>query len=428
MANKTIYIREDDLAMFERAQAGGESISAVVSRALRSYLEAEERASRVQEERRGVEDEARALLRDAVIARASDLHFEPGRGRGRVRIRVDGVLRELRAVSEELFEPIVTYLLSISQLEGGLPFPSGRLSIDLGDLKRSRRRKELPEPGREDFCICVLPSIRGRSLTLRRLPTDLEIPTPGELEPDSKHGPALEALMERSHGLIISTGPTGSGKTTTLYSLLRSIDREQRKLFTVESPVDLVLDSCVQIPVGTGDGFGFQEALQGVLRCDPDVVMVGEIRDGETAQRCLEMALTGHLVLLVLHAPTAASAIRRLVELGLDPLMLREALVGVIGNRLVRRLCAGCRELGDGSPRAPGCERCDGTGFRGRLPLFEILTMSTEVRAAMTANASLEELETAARAGGMEPLAEDGREKAAAGWTTVAEAAAATAH
>lgn len=379
MANKTIYVRDEDAWLYERAVAGGEeSISAVITRILRSYVTSKDARELEERKEQRVKERVEGILGRSVEMRGSDVHFEPFRGGGRVRVRVDGELLDMESIEEEMYEEILGYLMGEGFWESGDGYVHGRFEKEYGG--------ELQE-----FRGCVLPTRLGRALTLRRLSMTVEVPDLGDLESGGEHLGDLRELVGLSHGLVVVTGPTGSGKTTTLYSMLKSLSGVKRKVMTVESPVEWCLEGCVQVPVG-GAGMGFGAAIRGVLRSDPDVVMVGELRDVETARRCLEMALTGHLVFTVLHAETALGALQRMLDLGLEGYLLRDALRAVIAQKLVRRVCQQCRReskargpRGELGPffRGDGCESCGGVGTRGRTLLMEVMKVGGDLKEAL---------------------------------------------
>jgi general secretion pathway protein E/type IV pilus assembly protein PilB len=247
----------------------------------------------------------------------------------------------------------------------------------------------------------------------------------------------FESLIERPHGIILVTGPTGSGKTTTLYAALHAIVGPERKVLTVEDPVEYHLDGVNQIPVHPAIGMTFERGLRAILRHDPDVIMIGEIRDLETAQAATQAALTGHLVLSTLHTNDAASAATRLTDMGVEPFLVSSTLAGAMAQRLVRRICESCRESWvpaadelppDAPPeargaiaRGAGCERCRQTGYRGRTGIYEIVSVDDAVRDAILARAPSPRIVEAARGGGLRLLREDGWAKVIAGTTTPAE-------
>jgi general secretion pathway protein E len=373
------------------------------------------------------------MIADAVAERASDIHVEPYAGEIRIRFRVDGVLRPVPAPPLEHYAGIVSrvkILANLNVVERRLP-QDGRFKVHV--------------QGRAiDIRVSCVPTLHGESLVLRILDkasAPLEL---GRLGFGAAVLQGFHRLIGHAHGLVLVTGPTGSGKTTTLYAALQTLDTSGRKLITVEDPIEYQLPGITQIQVRPQIGLGFARILRSVLRHDPDVLMVGEIRDRETAEIAVQAALTGHLVLSTLHTNDAVSAVSRLLDMGIEPYLMAPALRGVVAQRLVRTLCAACREPAGGVPeaaralagglagggptpfRARGCERCAGTGYSGRTAVVELLQVSDAVGAGIAAGAAAAELARRARAEGMRPLQEDGFLKALAGTTTVEEVIRAT--
>jgi len=342
------------------------------------------------------------LLRDAVDARASDIHLEPGPQSLRVRLRIDGVLAAVDPVPAESTPALISRIKLLAGLDIGerrLP-QDGRIGVRV--------------QGREiDLRVATLPGLQGESVTIRLLDTQaLPLDLTG-LGLDSASVAQLERLLAHPHGLILVTGPTGSGKSTTLYSVLRRLNSGARKIVTVEDPVEIQLDGVYQTQARPRIGFGFANALQSIMRHDPDIIMVGEIRDAETARMAVQAALTGHLVLSTLHTNDAASAPARLIDMGIEPFLLSASLVGVIAQRLVRRRCKACG--------GAGCPVCRGTGFKGRLALMEILEVDAAIANALQTGADARVLAELATAAGMRSLARDGAAKVAAGLTALSE-------
>jgi type IV pilus assembly protein PilB len=372
-----------------------------------------------------------SILRRAAGDGASDVHLEPRGGELVVRFRVDGVLREVMSVPPALQGGVVARLKVLANLdiaERRLP-QDGRFSATLDE-------------GKLDLRVSTLPTTHGEKVVLRLLDnadihTDLRGLgfTGGMLE-------QYEAVFRRPYGTILVTGPTGSGKSTTLYATLGEINTPERNIVTVEDPVEYRMHGINQVQVNPRIGLTFPVGLRSILRCDPDVVMIGEIRDRETAKTSVEAALTGHLVLATLHTNNAPAAVTRLTDMGVEPFLTASAVDCVIAQRLARRLCVRCkrptgmderalRELGgQGShlaqPQknfhtAAGCERCSGTGYAGRIGIYEIMLVDETLRRLILQGASADEIAGAARKAGMIPLREDGLSKAAQGITTVQE-------
>ncbi len=366
------------------------------------------------------------ILAVAVKRRASDVHVEPAGEGLRVRVRVDGELRELLALPPHAAGPVVS-----------------RIKV-LADLDIAVRRR--PQDGRAafqvegrnlDLRISTLPCHGGEKVVIRILDAADAGQSLDSLGLDGFLLHRVRRMLERPHGVVLVTGPTGSGKTTTLYAALASIDREHRHVLTLEDPVEYRLPGLTQVQVLRRAGLGFATALRAALRQDPDVLMVGELRDRETVETAMAAALTGHLVLSTLHTNDAPSAITRLAEMGAPHYLIAAALAGVIAQRLARRLCPHCRTRDVAAPaelrdlgirprevavyRAKGCERCDQQGYRGRTGLFEVLTLDTRIRALLLRRAATDALREAARRAGMRTLAQEAWRKVVAGVTTLEE-------
>ena len=367
------------------------------------------------------------LIERAVEQRASDIHIEPFEGRLRVRYRVDGVLRETDSPPERLAQAIVSRIKIMARLN----IAERRLPQD-GRIKTAVRGKEF------DLRISTTPSLHGESVVLRILDRDGAVRDFTALGFDEDSLKAYLSALERPHGILLVTGPTGSGKTTTLYTSLLRLNGPERKILTVEDPVEYQLEGVLQVQVKPEIKLTFARTLRSFLRQDPDILMIGEIRDLETAQIAVQAALTGHLVLSTLHTNDAAGAIARLMDMGVPDYLLTSTINGVASQRLVRKLCRECREtykpsrelLGRLEPvgvppkklyRATGCEQCDGTGYAGRTALLEILIMDDSLRRLVLKRADAREIETAAIKGGMKTLFDDGLRKAAEGVTSIEE-------
>ena len=366
------------------------------------------------------------ILSAAVKRRASDVHIEPNGDGLRVRARIDGVLRDLLVLPPHAAGPVVS---RIKVLAG----------LDIAVRRRPQDgRAAFSAEGRDlDLRISTLPCHGGEKVVLRILDAADAGQALDSLGLDGFLLQRVRRLLGRTHGVLLVTGPTGSGKTTTLYAALASLDRERRHVLTLEDPVEYRLPGLTQVQVQRRAGLGFAAGLRAVLRQDPDVIMVGEMRDRETVETAMAAALTGHLVLSTLHTNDAPSATTRLSEMGTPPYLVAAALIGVIAQRLARRLCPHCRRRDTASAtelrdlgvrprevavyRASGCDRCDGVGYRGRTGLFEVLAVDTRVRALLLRRGGAHAVREAARRAGMRTLAQDAWRKVVAGATTLEE-------
>ena len=366
------------------------------------------------------------VLAQAIRDKASDIHFEPFEREFKIRCRVDGTLHEMVPPPRRLALPVLSRLKVLANLniaERRLP-QDGRIKLTL-------------EGRAVDLRVSTLPTQFGESVVLRVLDQSsvgLEL---GQLGLPDFVRSGIGEVIRRPNGIFLVTGPTGSGKTTTLYSCLRQLNTDGAKLLTVEDPVEYEIDGIMQVPVNLPAGLTFARALRTFLRQDPDIVMVGEIRDLETARISIQAALTGHLVLSTLHTNDAPSAVTRLVDMGIEPFLLASTIEAVLAQRLVRRLCVACRQgyqpgealrqqIGDksaGRPffRAVGCPACQGTGYAGRLGIFEFLPMTDSLRELVARGVSLIALRQRAMEQGMVPLRENGLAAILAGDTTVEE-------
>jgi len=374
------------------------------------------------------------FILEAVEERASDIHLEPYENELSIRYRIDGVLEEATLPPQvHRFQAAIVsrikILASLNIAEKRLP-QDGRIKLQVG-----RRRI--------DVRVSVIPLLFGEGVVLRLLDQSNALLTLPELGMDDETFGRFNELIDRPHGILLVTGPTGSGKTTTLYAALNALVSPEKKVLTVEDPVEYNLAGVNQIPVSHKIGLTFERGLRAILRHDPDIVMIGEIRDSETAEAATQAALTGHLVLSTLHTNDAASAATRLVEMGVEPFLVSSTVVGAMAQRLVRRVCEKCRveyeptreelprdlELAPGARlvRGDGCRRCRETGYRGRSGLYELLTVDDEVRDRIMERAPSPEIVKAGRLGGMRLLREDGWAKVRAGLTTPDEIVRSTA-
>ena len=374
------------------------------------------------------------IITAAIHRRASDIHLEPLASRLRVRYRIDGVLHEVASPPRQ-FE---LALLSRVKIMANLSIAEKRLPQD-GRMRFVAAGRSL------DLRVSSLPTAHGESMVLRVLdPASLPLGLP-ELgfEPDDQR--TFAQLLQSPDGIVLVTGPTGSGKTTSLYAALHHLNRPDRKIITVEDPVEYQLSGVNQVPVNLDIGMTFAAALRALLRQAPNIVMVGEIRDRETAEIALNAALTGHLVFSTLHTNDAPSAVTRLLDIGAKPFLIAAALRAVLGQRLVRRICRDCRRAYTPSPReiyaleltssqlataefacGVGCATCAGTGYYGRLGIFELCQVDDALRALIYAKAPAIRLRQQARRAGLRSMREDGVRKVLAGLTTIEEILAVT--
>ena len=352
-----------------------------------------------------------ALFTQALRAGASDIHVEPFAARSVVRLRIDGALSDLFEPPRALHAAIVSRLKVMAQLdiaEKRLP-QDGRIALKLA--------------GRPiDVRVSTIPTGHGERVVLRLFdqqsgPLDL-----AQLGMDTSTLAGIDALIRAPHGILLATGPTGSGKTTTLYAALARLDAQAQNIMTVEDPIEYALEGVSQSQINSRIDMSFARALRAILRQDPDVVMIGEIRDAETAQIAVQASLTGHLVLATLHTNDAPSAVTRLVDMGIEPFLLASSLLGVCAQRLVRKLCIHCRaaETAVGRPdefRPQGCERCHHTGYRGRTGIYELMRVDDTLRRLIHDRAPEHTLREQAHATGLRPLREDAERWIAQGVT-----------
>ena len=350
------------------------------------------------------------LLMDATVRRASDIHIQPREKLLDILFRIDGVLQNIQSFNKNLLPALVSRIKII----GNMDISEHRLPQD----GRSRVRymgKEI------DLRLSVIPSIYGESVVIRLLDTEFALSNLEELGFHDQDATTLRHLLSQTNGVFLVTGPTGSGKSTTLYTALDHIKKTKVNIITVEDPVEYHMDKITQIQINEHTGYTFAKALRHILRHDPDVIMVGEIRDQETAKMAIESALTGHLVLSTLHTNSAASTVTRLLEIGVEPYLVTSTLLGVLAQRLVRRNCPHCleEESVDASVRellgasendifyqGKGCDRCHQTGIHGRRAVYELLSVSQEMKALLKPGVSNLLLQQQAIKDGMTPLTE----------------------
>jgi type IV pilus assembly protein PilB len=370
---------------------------------------------------------------------ASDIHFEPQEDALTVRLRIDGVLHEVQRIPRRMTAGVTTRLKVLAKLdiaERRKP-QDGRISLNAAAAGRML-----------DIRVATLPTVEGESVVMRLLDKSKQAPTLTDLGLSEDMRTKIAEIIRRPTGAILVTGPTGSGKSTTLYAALTEINDPAINIITVEDPVEFRLSGVNQVQINSRAGLTFAAALRSILRSDPDVVMVGEIRDSETAKISIEAALTGHLVLSTMHTNDAPGAVSRLNEMGVEPFLTGSAVSAVLAQRLARKLCTHCCEMyspsvddlikarvspevaaaADGVVfyRKKGCPRCGQTGYKGRIGVFQLLTMSEQLESLAAQKASREELERAAIEEGMRTLWDDGLAKVAAGLTSIEELARVT--
>ncbi len=366
----------------------------------------------------------------AVESRASDIHIEPFENRLKIRYRVDGVLREVESPPSRLSAAVISRIKIMAKLN----IAERRLPQD-GRIQLRAQGKEI------DLRVSTVPTLWGESVVMRILDKASVVLDFAKLGFSSRTLKRFLDVLHQPHGIILVTGPTGSGKTTTLYTALQTINTPERKILTVEDPVEYQLEGVNQIQVKAQINLTFANALRAIVRQDPDVIMIGEMRDVETAGIAVQSALTGHLVLSTLHTNDAAGSITRLLDMGVEDYLLTSTINGILAQRLVRLLCTQCRQPYPALPELAdelrlhrfsdtrditlykpiGCEQCGGTGYRGRAAIMEFLVMSDPLRRMVLKHADAGELQAAAQKEGMDTMYEDGLRKAVAGLTTIEE-------
>ncbi len=367
------------------------------------------------------------LFARALDLNSSDIHFEPGETSLDVRCRVDGIMAVVERLPARIHTAVASRLKLMARLDIGekrLP-QDGRINYQLGNRQLDMR-------------VSTLPGVHGESVVLRILDRgDMAVDLP-KLGMPPQVLEDYQAVIGQPHGVVLITGPTGSGKTTTLYATLEKISNETRKVITVEDPVEYQLPGITQVQVNPAIGLGFAQGLRSIVRQDPDVLMVGEIRDHDTAEIAIESALTGHLVFSTLHTNDAAGAVTRLQDMGVEGYLISSSLLAVQAQRLVRRVCAHCAEECELNPdeaavlrvnaaewpkirRGAGCERCGATGYRGRIGLYELMLLSDEIRHRIASGADANKIREQAVAEGMRVLRLDALDKLRGGLTTPEE-------
>ncbi|GGX39493.1 type II secretion system protein E [Saccharospirillum salsuginis] len=348
------------------------------------------------------------ILADAMTRRASDIHLRPREDRLDLLYRIDGTLHTIRALNKRLMPRLVSRI----KVLGNMDIAEHRLPQD-GRYRLTQHGKTI------DLRLSIIPSIRGESVVIRLLDTNFALKDLRSLGYSADDETRLRHILARNQGMFLVTGPTGSGKSTTLYTALTELTRTHRNIITVEDPVEYHLDGLTQIQTKSDIGYTFARALRHILRHDPDIIMVGEMRDEETAKMAVESALTGHLVLSTLHTNSASATLTRMLEIGIEPYLVNAALQGVLAQRLVRKNCPACREPeavsdevrsllgvepGETFHKSRGCDQCHHTGVKGRAAVYELLTVTPELRELIQPGVSAQLLEKQAVSDGMTPL------------------------
>jgi type IV pilus assembly protein PilB len=446
MADPANVLAVDDIALMTGYEvrpsvASREDIAALIARLTRldnvvqsaTYEEEEEQGGAAVVDLLESAEEApiiklvNGVVAQAVEQGASDVHLAPDGHELRVRFRIDGVLQDSATVPRRMVSGVIS-----------------RVKI-MSDLDIAERR--IPQDGRVgvtvdghhvDLRVVTLPSVHGESIVMRILDTSSGIPELGKLGMADRERERFEKAFRQAYGAVLVTGPTGSGKSTSLYAALSEVNTPEKNIITIEDPVERQIDGITQVQVNPRAGLTFASGLRAMMRADPDMIMVGEIRDRETAQIAVEGALTGHLVLSTLHTNDAPGAITRLIEMGIEPFLVASAIDCIVAQRLARTLCQHCKRRtiltaevmrGHGFPALAdiqayepiGCARCGGSGYRGRTGLYEVMTVSDEIRTLAIERASADRIAEVAITQGMRRLHEDGLEKVRLGRTSIAE-------
>jgi general secretion pathway protein E len=369
------------------------------------------------------------MILEALRARASDIHLEATHEGLRVRYRTDGVLQEISHPPRQFQAAVISRI----KIMAGLNIAERRLAQD-GRIRLKLSDREL------DLRVSITPALHGEGVVLRILDRGAGVRDLDEIGLSDAVHRSFDHLIRQPHGVVLVTGPTGSGKTTTLYGGIRRLNQPGVKIVTVEDPIEYQMDGVTQIPVSPKIGLTFAAALRSILRHDPDIIMVGEMRDRETAEIAIQAALTGHMVFSTLHTNDAASGVTRMVDMGVEPYLVAATVSGIMAQRLVRLVCDACAEPEHPPPeameqfdailpdipgprfrRGRGCEACGGSGYRGRTGIYELMVLTEEIRSRIIAGAPLAEIRSLAQTNGLVPLRAAGLAKACAGITTLSE-------
>lgn len=373
------------------------------------------------------------IVRDAAARGASDIHIEAMPGEVLVRLRIDGVLQTYDHMSKEYHEHIINHLKVLSNMEvGNVRVPEdGHFAVKL-------QGEDIKDQHMLDVRVSIFPTINGPTAVLRLLNRSDMLISLDEIGFDEEVRARVRKLTLASYGMILTTGPTGAGKTSTLYSMLMEVNRKERNILTLEDPVEMFIDDMRQSQIIPEIGFTFAKGMKSILRQDPDVIMIGEIRDAETAEHAVQASLTGRMVYSTLHANTTIGGIARLIDMDVERGMIAYAVRGIIAQRLVRKICPACI-MPDENPRqeyishlelegvdiqyrrGAGCKECGGTGYSGRTGIFEVLVFDDELRAMIVDKASMSELQAYAEKAGMTTLKQNAINLVAAGVSTLDE-------
>lgn len=371
-----------------------------------------------------------SLIHAALAHNASDIHLEPTIESLRVRYRIDGVLYDQNPIARSIMQQVISRLKVLGQMN----IAEKRIPQD-GTFSVTIENKPI------DFRISTFPSLHGEKMVVRILDRAAHAMSLDQLGFSQSMLSIIKALTKKQHGFFLVTGPTGSGKTTTLYAALSELHDPDKNIVTLEDPVEYNLHGITQGHINTDAGFTFEQGIRSMLRQDPDILMVGEIRDKQTARIAIEAALTGHLVLSTLHTNDAPSAVMRLMDMGIEPFLINASLSGVLAQRLVRKLCTDCKEplvrdasydhlckqlgIPEDMPlfHAQGCNQCDGRGYRGRIGIFELLVITSELRASIVSHPIFDKIYAQALEDGMTTLLQDGIAKVKGGVISLEELA-----